>query len=105
MIKYLILHKWYSKTSPAKAMVGVPESDVNDWLGANDDVEIRCEWEVMTIPAKDLKERILFKHTITLKSGAKSTLVNFAWEKDGADAEKRKQKRKGRGRRNPSDRG
>jgi hypothetical protein len=92
MIHHLVLHKWYSKTNPDKPMIGIPENDVNYWLEANEDIQIRCEWEIMTISVEDLQARILFKHTITAKDGTKITLVNFAWEKDGTEAEKKRQK-------------
>lgn len=93
MIKHLVLHKWYPKTTN-KAMVGIPEDDVNAWVEANEDVQIRCEWEEMTIPAEELIKRIAFKHTVTAKDGTKVVLVNFEWEKDGTKAEKARQKRK-----------
>jgi len=99
MIKVLSLHKWYAKDKPDAPMVGFNEFKVEEWIEANQDVEIRCEWERMTLLAGEIKSRILFtgtKYYTDKKTGKQYRLVNFAWKKDkvGSDPVKQRQARK-----------
>ncbi len=91
MIKIYIRNKW-------KGMVALRDNDIDKAKEAGEDIELRCEWETMTVPLVEIDKRIKFiKGPFKDKfNGETYNLVYFWWTKDkiGNDPGKKRQETK-----------
>ena len=90
MINILVLNKWRpEKDNPNFAMVAIRDKYIKEAEEKNEDIQIKCEWETMTIPVEEARKRIRFSRPVADKAtGLLQLLAYFIWNKDPAPRSK-----------------